>query len=113
MNKHKELHNIWETDFGSSYTDRKLENHDKEGELREKFIRESRRLKRGLEQNKEENVELKKSVKEKDELLNKYLSDNNNLKNENSKLQMSNKNVTGKHRKDIIEFSILPFRILL
>ncbi len=37
MNKHKELHNIWETDFGSSYTDRKLENHDKEGALREKF----------------------------------------------------------------------------
>lgn len=75
----------------------------REGELREKFIRESRRLKKGLEQNKEENVELKKSVKEKDELLNKYLSDNNNLKNENSKLQMSNKNVTGKHRKEIIE----------
>ena len=37
----------------------------REGELREKFIRESRCLKKGLEQNKEENVELKKSVKEK------------------------------------------------
>ena len=37
MNKYRELHQIWENDFGSSYTDRKLENHEKEGRLREKF----------------------------------------------------------------------------
>jgi len=37
MKKHKELKEIWEDKFGSSYTDRKLKNHDNEGGLREKF----------------------------------------------------------------------------
>jgi hypothetical protein len=75
----------------------------REGELREQFIRESRRVNKALEQHMKENTELKKSIKEKDATLTKYLSDNNNLKNENSKLKEINKNFPNAHKKDILE----------
>ena len=57
----------------------------REGELREQHIRETRRLKKGLEQHMQENSRLTASVKEKDTLLSKYLSENNMLKNKNNK----------------------------
>lgn len=37
MKKHTELKEIWEDKFGANYTDRKLENHQTERGLREKF----------------------------------------------------------------------------
>eukprot|EP00944_MAST-04C_sp_MAST-4C-sp1_P006706 g6706.t1 len=73
----------------------------REGELREQHIRETRRLKKGLEQHMQENSRLTASVKEKDTLLSKYLSENNMLKNKNNKLESEASKSSSEHNKYI------------
>ena len=73
----------------------------REGELREQHIRETRRLKKGLEQHMKENTRLSASLKEKDTLLSKYLSENNTLKSKTAKLEFEASNSVSEHKKYI------------